>query len=581
MALTKVSYSMITGAPVNVLDYGADSTGATDSSAAIQAAFDASANIYFPAGTYLIGTGITKTANNVLVDFGDAVLVNAGAGYMFTFGVLSNTPQNTGLVIKGGRFTQNNPATTSNLNYILVQAIKNFTIKDCVMDNVSNGGICVYAGAEAGVIDSVKINGKTGYSTIRGIWLQGSTATDWVDQYVDTNSITRNSTPFPLYAAKDIKIVNCTVIVSAYGIYLMNAWDCIIDNCYVDTSGVGSTRCIALNSYSPGSRVTNCTLISDRSCTGILITQASDNVIVSNNVFKGSFGGNRAIYVQYLAKALITNNRFTDTTTQHIAVNMGGFAHIKNNEFVRAARTADNRAVYFNAIDPASAGTTIGSTGTVLTGSGVIFENNVLDKLFIGVYYDGTIAASNGNQPAPEFVQLTGNTFMNFNLAVSASEYPLLCGGGSSGNVIQVRYERNVLYPYTQGYKNQPQYAGTDYFQEAGTNTMALFEIAVAAGGGAITTTRLAGNNFSCNASRSGASLLVYVRTDNGGPSAQIPRIVSMTNQNGATVPFTFTNEISGFGSLIKAYDSTGAQISFATAGITFNLLAGPQGSGT
>ena len=40
MSLTKATYSMITGAPVNVLDYGADPTGVADSTGAIQAAID-------------------------------------------------------------------------------------------------------------------------------------------------------------------------------------------------------------------------------------------------------------------------------------------------------------------------------------------------------------------------------------------------------------------------------------------------------------------------------------------------------------------------------------------------------------
>lgn len=55
MALTKVTYSMIDGAAVNVLDYGADPTGATNSTAALQAAVDAcpvNGTVYFPAGTY-------------------------------------------------------------------------------------------------------------------------------------------------------------------------------------------------------------------------------------------------------------------------------------------------------------------------------------------------------------------------------------------------------------------------------------------------------------------------------------------------------------------------------------------------
>jgi hypothetical protein len=58
MALTKVSFSMINGASVNVLDFGATGDGSTNDTAAIQAAIDfASASgksVYFPAGTYSI-----------------------------------------------------------------------------------------------------------------------------------------------------------------------------------------------------------------------------------------------------------------------------------------------------------------------------------------------------------------------------------------------------------------------------------------------------------------------------------------------------------------------------------------------
>lgn len=64
MPLTKVSYSMIEGAQVNVLDYGADSTGAADSATAIQSAIDAvstagGGTVYLPSGTYKVNTTIT------------------------------------------------------------------------------------------------------------------------------------------------------------------------------------------------------------------------------------------------------------------------------------------------------------------------------------------------------------------------------------------------------------------------------------------------------------------------------------------------------------------------------------------
>lgn len=61
MSLTKVTYSMIKGSPVNVLDFGADSTGVADSTAAIASAIAQGGQVYFPKGTYLCNIEITNT----------------------------------------------------------------------------------------------------------------------------------------------------------------------------------------------------------------------------------------------------------------------------------------------------------------------------------------------------------------------------------------------------------------------------------------------------------------------------------------------------------------------------------------
>lgn len=63
MSLTKVTYSMIDGAVINVLDYGADPTGTNDSTTAIQAAASAlgvaGKQLFFPSGTYKLTNVIT------------------------------------------------------------------------------------------------------------------------------------------------------------------------------------------------------------------------------------------------------------------------------------------------------------------------------------------------------------------------------------------------------------------------------------------------------------------------------------------------------------------------------------------
>jgi hypothetical protein len=64
MSLTKATYSMIVGAPINVMDYGAVGNGVANDTAAIQAAIDTGAkSIYFPQGTYLITTTLTITGS--------------------------------------------------------------------------------------------------------------------------------------------------------------------------------------------------------------------------------------------------------------------------------------------------------------------------------------------------------------------------------------------------------------------------------------------------------------------------------------------------------------------------------------
>ena len=72
MSLTKVTNSMIQGAPVNVLDYGAVGDGVTDDTAAIQAALNVGGTVLFPPGTYILNGNLTIGNNTTLIGSGKA-----------------------------------------------------------------------------------------------------------------------------------------------------------------------------------------------------------------------------------------------------------------------------------------------------------------------------------------------------------------------------------------------------------------------------------------------------------------------------------------------------------------------------
>lgn len=80
MALTKVTYSMIDSAPANVLDFGADPTGVTDSTSAFTQALASSTLVYIPAGTYLVTQiDITQDGTEVITDGMDTIIQQKSA----------------------------------------------------------------------------------------------------------------------------------------------------------------------------------------------------------------------------------------------------------------------------------------------------------------------------------------------------------------------------------------------------------------------------------------------------------------------------------------------------------------------
>jgi parallel beta-helix repeat protein len=156
MSLTKVSYSMISGATVNVLDYGAGS-GNADVSTQIQNAINAvngagGGTVYIPVGTYKVQNTITLLSNVIIRGEGKAsnLIVNSATAFD-VFSKTSGTLQNAAVIGIGFDGLLNYPAdskvykqTYSLLNAGIItisSVIDNFTIENCYFNNMSEASI--------------------------------------------------------------------------------------------------------------------------------------------------------------------------------------------------------------------------------------------------------------------------------------------------------------------------------------------------------------------------------------------------------------------------------------------------------
>lgn len=87
MALTKVTYSMVSDASLNIVDFGADATGVANSSAAFQAAVDqltSGGQIYIPDGTFLLSTAVTLDDNITIIGNGPTSILKGGVTSFIT-----------------------------------------------------------------------------------------------------------------------------------------------------------------------------------------------------------------------------------------------------------------------------------------------------------------------------------------------------------------------------------------------------------------------------------------------------------------------------------------------------------------
>lgn len=140
MALTKATYSMIQGAVANILDYGADSTGVSDSYAAIQAAVNAANAVFIPSGTFLISQEIRLNTNSFLFGAGKSSVIKKTTE-LIPYCVSASNKQN--VAIKDLSLDGNRVITTysNSIQCLYITSCDKVTVENVYAYNSRNDGL--------------------------------------------------------------------------------------------------------------------------------------------------------------------------------------------------------------------------------------------------------------------------------------------------------------------------------------------------------------------------------------------------------------------------------------------------------
>jgi len=432
MALTKVTYSMILGAPKNVKDFGATGDGTTDDTAAIRLALIGGGAIYFPAGTYLVKDAtniadavvLAPASNSVLFGEGDLSILKLGAHSTIKHNIfrLDNKQNITicELKLNGNKAQQTGtfggfPDEYSHAIRI-VDGSQNVTVENCTIVDAKGDGVYIgYEASPSAITAKTFINNNLIYgnsrqqvAAVHGIehTISNNRIVGAIDIECDATSGTRTSA---------VKILGNTGVVPDFSLPRNMASDLLI-NLYTP-NGIGYKLCdiivdgntcyqIACQ-YGTNITITNNTIVSSTSTqTELVYLRGSQNVGVTGNTFVTNTAVSPALvccYEEYIClNTNVTGNTVFNAYIEFAKVTLGTFTESDGS-------TITSSASKINIKDNAVSGQSTFVPGTNF-GGGIGTQNTAMFKLEIAgaatpaftlTQFNGqqiTVTASNSGQ---------------------------------------------------------------------------------------------------------------------------------------------------------------------------------------
>ena len=440
MALTKATYSMIEGASVNVLDYGAAGDGVTNDTAAIQAAATAltrGQTLYFPAGQYVIGQIVFDGKSNITVSAYGArfTLTGNSAGFVVK-GVCSNIVVLGGTITGAGANRDANIATAQ-IGWLFGNeagaSVQNIFVQDVVVDAANIGfKFAAGTGGSSGPANYVKISNCQAKDIVGlvggvGYGFQFSQAPN----STISNCVAINCGRHGIYFAegRNYAASNCivrdhrsTVSTGAYRVALSISRSrnvvvngCVFDNCFDGTVGIDvDTGGTAPDNVSVGTVLSNCTFLN---------SALADVRIGTNPATDGT------VFDVLIANCVMV--RASANSVASIIVEGGNRVKISDNIINGAAASASFRAISLNGTD--------GATYT----DNVEIVRNTIYSLNYGVEVASAL------QTGTTTVRILGNN-------ISSTSDEIFFVGGEN-----ITTNNNLIYNRTNGTNSQRTYSSS------------------------------------------------------------------------------------------------------------------------